>query len=46
MKVAPGAEDGAEQGPLVDDAALSKIEELVADALAKGGDLVTGGAAS
>ncbi|KAL3921436.1 MAG: hypothetical protein SGILL_002749, partial [Bacillariaceae sp.] len=43
MKVAPGAEEGAEQGPLVDDAALSKIEELVADALAKGGDLVTGG---
>jgi succinate-semialdehyde dehydrogenase/glutarate-semialdehyde dehydrogenase len=43
MKVAPGAEDGAEQGPLVDDAALSKIEELVADALSKGGDLVTGG---
>ena len=43
MKVAPGVEDGAEQGPLVDDAALSKIEELVADALSKGGDLVTGG---
>jgi succinate-semialdehyde dehydrogenase/glutarate-semialdehyde dehydrogenase len=43
MKVAPGAEDGSEQGPLVDDAALSKIEELVADALSKGGDLVTGG---
>jgi succinate-semialdehyde dehydrogenase/glutarate-semialdehyde dehydrogenase len=43
MKVAPGVEDGSEQGPLVDDAALSKIEELVADALSKGGDLVTGG---
>ncbi|MBO6675082.1 MAG: NAD-dependent succinate-semialdehyde dehydrogenase [Rhizobiales bacterium] len=43
MKVAPGAEDGSEQGPLVDGAALSKIEELVADALSKGGDLVTGG---
>ncbi|MBO6758499.1 MAG: NAD-dependent succinate-semialdehyde dehydrogenase [Roseibium sp.] len=43
LKVAPGAEEGSEQGPLVDDAALSKIEELVADALAKGGDLVTGG---
>ena len=45
LKVAPGGEDGAEQGPLVDDAALEKIEELVADALAKGGNLVTGGAA-
>lgn len=44
LNVAPGAEDGSEQGPLVDGAALSKIEELVADALAKGGDLVTGGA--
>ncbi len=43
LKVAPGAEEGSEQGPLVDDAALSKIEDLVADALAKGGDLVTGG---
>lgn len=44
LNVAPGAEDGSEQGPLVDGAALSKIEELVADALANGGDLVTGGA--
>ncbi|MEM1283966.1 MAG: NAD-dependent succinate-semialdehyde dehydrogenase [Pseudomonadota bacterium] len=43
LKVAPGAEEGSEQGPLVDAAALSKIEELVADALSKGGDLVTGG---
>ena len=45
LKVAPGGDDGAEQGPLVDSAARDKIEELVADALAKGGNLVTGGAA-
>ncbi len=44
LKVAPGNEDGAEQGPLVDTQALDKIEELVADALSKGGDLVAGGA--
>ncbi len=44
LKVAPGHEDGAEQGPLVDPQALDKIEALVADALAKGGQLVTGGA--
>lgn len=44
LKVAPGNEDGAEQGPLVDAQALDKIEELVADALSKGGDLVAGGA--
>jgi len=44
MKVAPGNEDGSEQGPLVDAQALTKIEGMVADALAKGGNLVTGGA--
>lgn len=43
LKVAPGNEYGAEQGPLVDTQALDKIEELVADALSKGGDLVAGG---
>lgn len=45
LKVAPGNEEGAEQGPLVDAQALSKIEGMVADALEKGGNLVTGGAA-
>jgi succinate-semialdehyde dehydrogenase/glutarate-semialdehyde dehydrogenase len=44
MKVAPGTEEGAEQGPLIDQAALAKIEELVADATAQGGRIVTGGA--
>jgi succinate-semialdehyde dehydrogenase/glutarate-semialdehyde dehydrogenase len=43
LKVAPGQEPGAEQGPLIDEAALAKIEELVADALGKGGQVVTGG---
>lgn len=34
---------GTEQGPLIDANAVAKIEEHVADALAKGGRLVAGG---
>ncbi len=44
LKVAPGNEEGAEQGPLIDAAALEKISAFVADAKAKGGEVVTGGA--
>ncbi|OXY80860.1 NAD-dependent succinate-semialdehyde dehydrogenase [Oceanimonas doudoroffii] len=44
MKVAEGREDGAQQGPLITQAALDKVEEHVADALKKGGRLVCGGA--
>ncbi len=44
LKVAPGTEDGADQGPLIDQAAMNKIEALVADAKSKGGEIVTGGA--
>ncbi|MHA7874136.1 NAD-dependent succinate-semialdehyde dehydrogenase [Roseivivax sp.] len=44
MKVAPGQEPGAEQGPMVDAQALAKIEELVADAVSAGGRVLTGGA--
>jgi succinate-semialdehyde dehydrogenase/glutarate-semialdehyde dehydrogenase len=43
LKVAPGTEPGATQGPLIDRHALAKVEEHVADALAKGGRVVTGG---
>jgi succinate-semialdehyde dehydrogenase/glutarate-semialdehyde dehydrogenase len=43
LKVAPGNEDGAEQGPMIDEAALAKMEELVGDALSKGAQIVTGG---
>jgi len=43
-KVAPGNEEGAEQGPLIDAAALEKISDFVADAKAKGGEVITGGA--
>jgi len=43
LKVGPGVERGSTQGPLIDDAALAKVEEHVADALAKGARLVVGG---
>src|SRR5579859_6947352 len=43
MKVAPGTEDGAVQGPLINQAALEKVEQHVADAVAKGGKITTGG---
>lgn len=43
LKVGNGLEDGVQQGPLIDDKAVEKIEEHIADALARGGRLVTGG---
>ncbi|MCO5147915.1 MAG: NAD-dependent succinate-semialdehyde dehydrogenase [Aquamicrobium sp.] len=43
LKVGPGVEDGVQQGPLIDDKAVEKVEELIADAAAKGGKVVTGG---
>lgn len=43
LKVGPGLEDGTQQGPLIDEKAVEKVEEFVADAKAKGGKVVTGG---
>ena len=43
LKVGNGMEDGTEQGPLIDDNAIAKVEEHIADALAKGGTLLAGG---
>ncbi len=34
---------GTEQGPLIDEKAVEKVEEFIADAKAKGGRIVTGG---
>ncbi|MEH2562364.1 NAD-dependent succinate-semialdehyde dehydrogenase [Bradyrhizobium sp. AZCC 2289] len=42
LKVGDGFEPGVDIGPLIDAAAVSKVREHVADALAKGGRLVTG----
>ena len=44
LQLGPGTEEGVTQGPLIDGAAVTKVEEHVADALAKGGRLVAGGA--
>ena len=43
LKVGNGADAGVTQGPLIDDKAVQKVEEHVADALAKGGRLLAGG---
>jgi succinate-semialdehyde dehydrogenase/glutarate-semialdehyde dehydrogenase len=43
LKVARGTEPGAVLGPLIDDKALEKVEEHVADALAKGAKVALGG---
>ena len=43
LKVGVGTEDGVTQGPLIDTAALAKVEAHVADAVAKGARILTGG---
>ncbi|WOB10271.1 NAD-dependent succinate-semialdehyde dehydrogenase [Piscinibacter gummiphilus] len=43
IKVGNGFEPGVTQGPLIDDAAIAKVEKHVADATAKGGKVLTGG---
>ena len=43
MKVGNGFEAGVVQGPLIEPAAIEKVQRHVADALAKGGTLTTGG---
>ncbi|MGK6311245.1 NAD-dependent succinate-semialdehyde dehydrogenase [Variovorax sp. DT-64] len=43
LKVGNGVEPGVTQGPLIDDKAVDKVEEHVADAVAKGGKVLTGG---
>jgi succinate-semialdehyde dehydrogenase/glutarate-semialdehyde dehydrogenase len=42
-KVGNGFEDGVNQGPLIEEAALVKVQRHVADAVAKGGRVVAGG---
>jgi succinate-semialdehyde dehydrogenase/glutarate-semialdehyde dehydrogenase len=43
LKVADGMTEGATQGPLIDGSALEKVEAHIADALAKGARVLTGG---
>jgi succinate-semialdehyde dehydrogenase/glutarate-semialdehyde dehydrogenase len=44
LKVGNGFDAGVAQGPLIEDAAIDKVSRHVADALAKGGKLMAGGA--
>lgn len=43
LKVGSGLEDGTEQGPLINEAAVEKVEEHIADATGKGAKIVAGG---
>jgi len=42
--VGDGATDGTQQGPMIDDNAVKKVEEMIADAVEKGGTIAQGGA--
>jgi len=43
MKVGDGLEDGTALGPLIETAAVEKVQEHLDDAMAKGGAILTGG---
>lgn len=43
LKLGSGAEDGTAVGPLIDEAAVEKMQSHVDDALANGGELLLGG---
>jgi succinate-semialdehyde dehydrogenase/glutarate-semialdehyde dehydrogenase len=43
LAVGPGVTPGVEQGPLIDEAAVSKVSSLLADAVASGAEVTVGG---
>ncbi len=43
LKVGPGTEAGVNAGPLIDENAVKKVEEHIADALSKGAKVLVGG---
>ena len=43
LKVGNGLDDGVQQGPLIEEKAVKKVEDLIADALKKGARITTGG---
>jgi len=45
MRVGRGTEDGVQIGPLIDERAVAKASDLVADAVARGARVLTGGEA-
>ncbi len=44
LKVGNGVDAGVTQGPMIEEKAVQKVEQHIADALAKGGRLLAGGA--
>ena len=45
LKVGSGLDDGVTQGPLIDDAAVEKVESHIRDAVSKGATILKGGTA-
>ncbi len=43
LKIGDGLSDGTALGPLIEPAAVDKVQEHLTDALAKGGEILTGG---
>ncbi|WP_338811401.1 NADP-dependent succinate-semialdehyde dehydrogenase (plasmid) [Agrobacterium leguminum] len=43
LKVGDGFDEGVQIGPLIDDKAVAKVEELVSDTVSRGGRVVAGG---
>ncbi|MEN9866159.1 MAG: NADP-dependent succinate-semialdehyde dehydrogenase [Pseudomonadota bacterium] len=43
LKIGNGAEAGVTQGPMIDEKAVAKAEEFIADAVQKGGRVIAGG---
>jgi succinate-semialdehyde dehydrogenase/glutarate-semialdehyde dehydrogenase len=43
LNPAPGLEEGASQGPLIDNAAVEKVESHIKDAVSKGAKVIAGG---
>ena len=43
LRVGAGVDEGVTQGPLIDEGAVAKVEEHLADAVAKGGRVIAGG---
>ena len=43
LQVGAGTAEGTDLGPLINDAAVSKVEHMVADAVSKGAEVVVGG---
>jgi len=46
MRIGRGTEDGVQVGPLIDGAAVEKVDELVSDAVGRGAKAIVGGRAA